>query len=83
MMDVPGGGFEKPPLPVDARRRYETHIAVVACRSVAGWNRRICGPAGGGTTIGYKRIIAVPDTGGTQLRIRFDSDRLASTIAGV
>jgi alpha-L-fucosidase len=38
---------------------------------------------GEGTTIGYKRIIAVPDQSGTQLRIRFDSYRVAPTIAEV
>ena len=38
---------------------------------------------GGGTTIGYKRIIAVPDQSGTQLRIRFDRYRVAPTIAEV
>ena len=38
---------------------------------------------GGGTTIGYKRIVTVPDTSGTQLRIRFDSYRVAPTIAEV
>jgi alpha-L-fucosidase len=35
------------------------------------------------TTIGYKRIIAVPETSATHLRIRFDSYRVAPTIAEV
>jgi len=38
---------------------------------------------GKGTTIGYKRIIAVPDQSGTQLRIRFDKYRVAPTLAEV
>ncbi len=35
------------------------------------------------TTIGYKRILAVPETSATHLRIRFDSYRVAPTIAEV
>ena len=35
------------------------------------------------TTIGYKRIVAVPETSATHLRIRFDSYRVAPTIAEV
>jgi alpha-L-fucosidase len=38
---------------------------------------------GGGTTIGYKRIVPVSDTSTTQLRVRFDSFRVAPTIAEV
>ena len=34
-----------------------------------------------GTTIGYKRILPVPDTSATNLRIRFESYRKAPTIA--
>jgi hypothetical protein len=36
-----------------------------------------------GMTIDCNRIIAVPNTSGTQLRIRFDSSRVALTIAEV
>jgi alpha-L-fucosidase len=36
---------------------------------------------GAATTIGYKRIIAVPETSTTHLRVRFDSYRVAPTIA--
>jgi alpha-L-fucosidase len=36
-----------------------------------------------GTTIGYKRIIAIPETSATHLRIRFDGFRVAPTIAEV
>ena len=35
------------------------------------------------TTIGYKRIVAVPETSATHLRIRFDSYRVAPTISEV
>jgi alpha-L-fucosidase len=35
------------------------------------------------TTIGYKRIVSVPETGAMNLRIRFDSYRVAPTIAEV
>jgi alpha-L-fucosidase len=35
------------------------------------------------TTIGYKRILAVPETNATHLRIRFGSYRVAPTIAEV
>jgi alpha-L-fucosidase len=35
------------------------------------------------TTIGYKRIVAVPETSATHLRIRFDRFRVAPTIAEV
>ena len=38
---------------------------------------------GGATTIGYKRIVAVPDTSTTELRVRFDSYRVAPTIAEI
>jgi alpha-L-fucosidase len=36
-----------------------------------------------GTTIGYKRILAVPDSSAQHLRIRFDRYRVAPTIAEV
>jgi alpha-L-fucosidase len=35
------------------------------------------------TTIGYKRILAVPESSATHLRIRFDKYRKAPTIAEV
>jgi alpha-L-fucosidase len=35
------------------------------------------------TTIGYKRIVAVPETSTTKLRVRFDSYRVAPTLAEV
>jgi alpha-L-fucosidase len=38
---------------------------------------------GGATTIGYKRIVAVPDTSTTQIRVRFDEYRSAPTIAEI
>ena len=38
---------------------------------------------GEGTTIGYKRIIAVPDSSAQHLRIRFDRYRVAPTLAEV
>jgi alpha-L-fucosidase len=36
-----------------------------------------------GTTIGYKRIVAVPETSTTQIRVRFNGFRVAPTIAEV
>jgi alpha-L-fucosidase len=35
------------------------------------------------TTIGYKRIVAVPETSAIHLRIRFDRYRVAPTISEV
>jgi len=35
------------------------------------------------TTIGYKRIVAIPETSATHLRIRFDGFRVAPTIAEI
>ncbi len=36
---------------------------------------------GAATTIGYKRIVAVPETTASHLRVRFDRYRVAPTLA--
>jgi alpha-L-fucosidase len=71
--------FRRVVLQEQIRRSQRVESFTIEARQGDGSWARI----GGGTTIGYKRIIVVPDTSATELRVRFDSYRVAPTLAEV